>query len=43
MTIPPDTSAQKSNSNSRLSFHELKKLKEDKRAKKIKAKKQRFK
>lgn len=40
MTTPPDTSAQKSNSNSRLSFHEFKKLKEDERAKKIKAKKQ---
>lgn len=40
MTIPPDASAQKSNSNSKLSFHEFKKLKEDERAKKIKAKKQ---
>lgn len=35
-----DTSTQKSNSNSRLSFHEFKKIKEDERAKKIKAKKQ---
>ena len=36
----PDTSTQKSNSNARLSFHEFKKIKEDERAKKIKAKKQ---
>ena len=36
MTTPPDTSAQKSNSNSRLLFHEFKRLKEDNRAKKIK-------
>ena len=36
----PDTSTQKSNSNSRLSFHEFKKIKEDERVKKIKAKKQ---
>ena len=33
MTIPPDTSAQKSNSNSRLSLHELKKLKESQKDK----------
>ena len=36
----PDTRTQKSNSNARLSFHEFKKIKEDERAKKIKAKKQ---
>ena len=36
----PDPSTQKSNSNSKLSFHEFKKIKEDERAKKIKAKKQ---
>jgi len=35
-----DPSTQKSNPNSRLSFHEFKKIKEDERAKKIKAKKQ---
>lgn len=35
----PDTSTQKSNPNSRLSFHEFKKIKEDERVKKIKAKK----
>lgn len=35
----PDTRTQKSNPNSRLSFHEFKKIKEDERVKKIKAKK----
>lgn len=40
MTTPPDTSAQKSNSNSRWSSHEFKRLKKDERAKMIKAEKQ---
>ena len=35
----PDISTQKSNPNSRLSFHEFNKINEDERVKKIKAKK----